>query len=97
MALKTNAQFNDVDDELAHGTYDLFHRFFSSEDACDSWYEVSCFNRFEECDGDDLLSWKDKGYITVVDLLQVNRFVQMMVKSFFKQINLVSLCGVAIE
>lgn len=60
-----------MDDELRHGTFDLFHRFFSTEDACHSWYELSCFNRFEECVGDDLLSWKDKGYVTVFDLLQV--------------------------
>lgn len=70
-ALKTNTKFKDMNTELANGMFDLLHRLFLTEDARRSWYELSCFNRFEECEGDDLLSWKDKGYVTVLDLLQV--------------------------
>lgn len=72
-----------MDDELRHGTFDLFHRFFSTEDACHSWYELSCFNRFEESDGDDMLSWKDKGYATIFDLLQVKGMKKKLIQDSF--------------
>lgn len=41
-------------------------------DGADSWYETSTdSHEYEECEGDRLLNWKDKGYTTVFDLLQV--------------------------
>lgn len=69
--LKTD-EFKDVDSELAQQTFDLLHGLICTEDASDSWYETSCHNRFEWSDGDWILGWKDKGFVTVLDLLQVN-------------------------
>lgn len=42
--------------------------------ACDLWYDVSCGNYLEywECPGNMMLNWKDKGYRTVFELLQVS-------------------------
>lgn len=60
-----------MNDELAHGTFDVFQRLFAQEDACNSWYELCSFNRFENIEGDEMLSWNDKGYVTVLDLMQV--------------------------
>lgn len=60
-----------MSDELVHGTFDVFQRLFAQDDACNSWYELSSFNGFEEIEGEEMLSWKDRGYITVFDLMQV--------------------------
>lgn len=79
--LKANDQFKILDDDLAYETFDLFHRLISSNDACDSWYELSCADQFEECDGEELLSWKSKGYVTVFDLLQVSVFIFQLIKN----------------
>lgn len=44
-----------------------------SIECCDTWQEVSATRLAEywQCDGDPLLNWKDRGYITVFDLLLV--------------------------
>lgn len=46
----------------------------NSIEASDSWYETSCKNypQYWICDGDHLLNWKNNGYATVFDLLQVH-------------------------
>lgn len=64
-------EFKDVDTDLAHETFDLIHRLVCTEDGTNSWYETSCRARFEWCDGNETLGWKDKGFVTVLDLLQV--------------------------
>lgn len=72
-ALKT-PEYNDIDDELATQFFDLFHKKENSIEASDSWYETSCqnFPEYWYCEGDQLLNWKDRGYCTVFELLQVN-------------------------
>ncbi|XP_031616985.1 spermine oxidase-like [Contarinia nasturtii] len=69
-ALKTD-EFKDISPELAHQFYDLFHELANSLDGANSWYETSCnSHEYEDCEGDRTLNWKDKGYVTVFDLLQ---------------------------
>lgn len=65
--------YDDVDDELRHQFFDWFHKYENSIEASDSWYETSCRSLPEYwiCEGDHLLNWRDKGYVTLFDLLQV--------------------------
>lgn len=55
----------------------MFHRLFATEDASNSWYDLSSYSHFEPCEGDEMLSWKDKGFATVLDLLQVISFLPL--------------------
>lgn len=53
----------------------------NADDGSDSWYETSCDDHdYAVCDGDYNLNWKDKGYVTVFDLLQVHKFDQHLTK-----------------
>lgn len=51
---------------------DWFHRMQNTIDASHSWYDTSCHSLTEywECDGNHVLNWKNRGFITVFDLLQ---------------------------
>lgn len=70
-ALATD-EYKEIDSELAHEYFNYFHIMANNLDAADSWYETSCNSHdYEDCEGDRLLNWKDKGFITVFDLLQV--------------------------
>lgn len=68
------SDYSDIDSNLQHEAFDWFHRMRTSWIACDLWYDVSCGNYLEywECPGNMMLNWKDKGYRTVFDLLQVS-------------------------
>lgn len=67
-------EFNDVDRELKRQVFDFSHRRSNILDASDSWYELSyrSYDQYLESPGEQTLTWKDKGYKTVLDLLQVN-------------------------
>lgn len=70
-ALETD-EYREIDSELAHENFELFQKVVNSIDGCSSWYELSSStHEYEECEGDRALNWKDKGYITLFDLLQV--------------------------
>lgn len=62
----------DIGHDLRRQSFDFYHRFENSIEASDSWYETSCgaFSEYWHCPGDHLLNWKDKGYVTVLNLLQ---------------------------
>lgn len=63
----------DVKPEWAHEFYDFHHKAMNSLDGAQSWYETSCHpHDYEECEGDQTLNWKEKGYATVFELLQVD-------------------------
>lgn len=71
-ALATD-EFKDIKSEWAHEIFEAFHQAVNNLDGANSWYETSCNDHdYENCEGDFHLNWKDKGYITVFDLLQVN-------------------------
>lgn len=79
-ALKTD-EFKDLNPEWAHEFYESFHKGVNINDGSDSWYETSCDDHdYETCEGDYNMNWKDKGYVTVFDLLQVHRFDQYSTK-----------------
>lgn len=66
-------EYSDVDPLLARQFIEFFHKFENSIEASDNWYDTSAksFCQYWICEGDHLLNWKDKGYRTVLDLLQV--------------------------
>lgn len=66
-------EFRDIDPLLAKQFIEFFHKFENSYEASESWYETSAKSlpQYWRCEGDQLLNWKDKGYKTVFDLLQV--------------------------
>lgn len=70
--LRTDPEYKDICPELASQFLDFFHRYENSIEASDSWYETSARGYLEywDCDGDRLLNWKDRGYQTVLTLLQ---------------------------
>lgn len=76
-ALQSN-EFHDIDSNLRREAFEWFHQFRNMYVACDSWYEASCRDYIEywDCSGDLLLDWKDRGYATVFDLLQVSLIIQ---------------------
>lgn len=49
------------------------HHYMNSYNGSDSWFEASAINidNFKNCPGYPAISWKTKGYSTVIDLLQV--------------------------
>lgn len=75
-ALRTK-EFDGIDTNLQQKVFNWFHLYKAMYVACDSWYEASCRNYLEyiDCPGDLLLDWKDKGYRTVFDLLQVKNII----------------------
>lgn len=68
-----NDEFNDCDFDMRIEVLDWFHRMQNIIDASDSWFETSCqsLGEYWECDGNHVLNWKDRGFITLFDLLQV--------------------------
>lgn len=77
--------YDDVNDELRRQFVDFFHKFENSIEASESWYDTSCASllQYWVCEGDPLLNWKDKGYVTVFDLLQVNKLLFLVFDLLF--------------
>lgn len=70
-ALKID-EFKELTPELAFERYTLFQKVVNSNDGSNSCYELSTnSHEYEECNGDLAMNWKDKGFVTVFDLLQV--------------------------
>lgn len=67
-------EYSDIDATLQHQLFDWFEKFVNMYTACDTWYDVSRRDseNYVPCPGDPHLNWKDKGYCTVLDLLQVS-------------------------
>lgn len=66
-------EYREIDSTLQHEAFEWLHQYRNMYVACESWYNASCGNYLEywDCPGNLLLNWKDKGYCTVLDLLQV--------------------------
>lgn len=81
--------FTDIDPIEAQQALDNFHKLENSVDGCDSWFEASCAGNtnYWECEGDQTLTWKDKGYVTVFDLLTVCKFEHYAIKIFVQKKN----------
>lgn len=52
------------------------HHFQNSYNGSDSWFEASAINidTYKTCRGYPAISWKSKGFTTIIDLLQVWKF-----------------------
>lgn len=52
------------------------HHFQNSYNGSDNWFESSAINidTYKTCPGYPAISWKSKGFTTVIDLLQVWKF-----------------------
>lgn len=67
------ANNQDIDEELIQQFLVFFHNYQRGYIAMDSWNELSAAGSAadEECEGDQTLSWKGKGYKSVLELLMV--------------------------
>lgn len=74
LALQNDEYRGIIDTDVQNEVLDWFHRMQNLIDASHSWYETSCrsLTEYWECDGNRLLNWKDHGYVTLFDLLQVS-------------------------
>lgn len=74
-----DSDFGELTSEWARLAHDWIHRMENTIEASDSWYETSCRDLLEYhcCDGDRLLNWRDKGYVTVFDLLTVSMEISL--------------------
>ncbi|XP_055597988.1 spermine oxidase-like isoform X2 [Uranotaenia lowii] len=70
-ALLQTDEYADIDQTTAYQFLEFFHKFENSIEASDSWFDTSGpgYLHYWECEGDMLLNWKDKGYVTVLDIL----------------------------
>lgn len=73
LALQKDKSNEKIGLDVQHEVYDWFHRMQNTIDASHSWYDTSCHSLTEywECDGNHVLNWKNRGFVTVFDLLQV--------------------------
>lgn len=72
MALQKD-ELNEINFDVRQEVLDWFERMQNMIDASDSWFETSCqkLGEYWECDGNHVLNWKNRGFITLFDLLQV--------------------------
>lgn len=72
-ALETSEYSDLKANGLAEQYLQSLHRYANGLQASDSWFDVALreFATYEECEGDQLLTWKGRGSQTVIDLLLV--------------------------
>lgn len=64
--------FSKINDEETNEYLNLFHKMTIGMDGHSSWDDAPCDTHgYVVCKGDFYLNWKDKGYVTVFDLLKV--------------------------
>lgn len=58
---------------IAKQLMDWYHKMINNLNASANWYEISAkgLTHYEECEGDLMLNWKDKGYKTIFSVLKV--------------------------
>ncbi|CAO1424857.1 unnamed protein product [Diamesa serratosioi] len=69
-AIRTS-EYKDIDTDTANQLLEYFHKYENSIESSDTWFETSGngYLHYYECEGNPLLTWKDKGYRTVLDFL----------------------------
>lgn len=72
--LKKRPEFENIDPQLAKQFIETFERQETALESADTWFETSLrgLQEYWECEGDQSLHWKDKGYGFVLELLQVS-------------------------
>lgn len=66
-------QYKDIDPKLLKDFPNIFEFLENSLEGTETWFHAAAISPFEESEGDLMLGWKDTGYVTVFDLLQVRR------------------------
>lgn len=67
-----SAEYKEINPEWTREIIESFHKSVNNIDGANSWYDTSCDeHEYETCEGDQNLNWKDKGSVTVFNLLQV--------------------------
>lgn len=66
-------ELNEISFDVRQEVLDWFERMQNMIDASDSWFDTSCrkLGEYWECEGNHVLNWKNRGFITLFDLLQV--------------------------
>lgn len=69
-ALK-DPEYSYIDKELAGQFLEMYKKYENSVESCDSLFDASGsgYGEYWECEGDTLLNWKDKGYVTFLHFL----------------------------
>lgn len=68
--LSNDSEYNGIDYNFAIQIRDCFERMQNSLNATNSWFDVTSKEQdYEECEGDQLLNWKDRGFKTILDIL----------------------------
>lgn len=59
-----------------------YQHFQNSYNGSDSWFEASAINidTYKSCPGYPAISWKSKGFSTILDLLQVSNCIYLFLK-----------------
>ena len=72
-ALKT-LEYSDVNSALARQIIDRIEKEKNASFASESWFNISAKTSalYTGCQGNQYLTWKDKGYITVFDYITVS-------------------------
>lgn len=72
-ALKTS-EYSDVKPELARQIIDRIEKEKNASFASESWFDISAKTSamYTGCQGNQYLTWKDKGYISVFDYIIVS-------------------------
>ncbi|XP_065074600.1 spermine oxidase-like [Ochlerotatus camptorhynchus] len=71
MKIVTDAKMKDINRELIQQFLRFYENYQQGYIAIDSWYNLSASSlaAYEDCEGDQALSWMGKGYKSVLDLL----------------------------
>lgn len=51
-------------------------------DPAESWFNVSTASPYKECEGSQMINWKERGYSTILDILMV-RLRGIVLENFF--------------
>ena len=80
-----SSEYKDIDADTANQLLEYFHKYENSIESSDTWFETSGngYLHYWECEGNPLLTWKEKGYRTVLDFLMVIRKMRKK-RSVFK-------------
>ena len=67
-------EYKDIKPELARQIIDRIEKEKNASFASESWFDISAKNSamYTGCQGNQYLTWKEKGYITVFDYITVS-------------------------
>ncbi|XP_055380939.1 spermine oxidase-like isoform X2 [Condylostylus longicornis] len=68
-------EYSDISKKVAHEFFEFYKKFECSVDAADYLEDISGkgYNDYWECKGDPVLNWKDKGYVSFLQILMKSK------------------------